>query len=193
MKKKKLFLVLGLACFVCAVIVVFTMLASSDYCGCCDKKAFYLSITGYATALGVDQFTNENFVAAFGEPESIQRWYDPINPDRELVLHSYPLFDVLYLVYNGLDGVTRLEFLQIVVKTDDIHFGILKIGVGSSRARVHLAYLLDEKLSRDEITYEAHDFPGAIEGYYGDRWWRVIFSYDDAGRVDKIAYAISPN
>lgn len=193
MKNKRLFLVLGLSGAICAIIAVVIAYTFQDYCGYCDKKAFYLSTSGYATVLEVDQFTNVDFVATYGEPESMQRWYDPINPDRELVLHSYPAFDVLYLATSGLDGVERLMFLQVVVKTDGIHFGILKIGVGSSRALVRLAYLLDEKLSRDEIAYDAHDFPGAEEGYYGDHWWRVLFDYDRAGRVETIAYVISPN
>ena len=193
MKKKRLFLVLGLSAALCAIIAIVIASAFQDYCGYCDKKAFYLSTSGYATALGVDQFTKEDFVATYGDPESMQRWYDPINPDRELVLHSYPSFDVLYLVTSGLDGVERLSFLQVVVLSSDIHFGVLNIGVGSSRTLVRAGYLFDEMMSREEIAYESHDFPEAEEGFYGDHWWRVLFNYDNAGKVESIAYAISPN
>ena len=55
------------------------------------------------------------------------------------------------------------------------------------------SYLFDEKMSREEIAYESHDFPKAEEGFYGDHWWRVLFNYDNAGKVESIAYAISPN
>lgn len=71
MKNKRLFLVLGLTGAICAIIAVVIAYTYQDYCGYCDKKAFYLSTSGYATALGVEQFTKEDFVATYGEPESI--------------------------------------------------------------------------------------------------------------------------
>jgi hypothetical protein len=192
-KKKKLILIL------CSILVVglitFFGVAYflNDYNGYSDKKACYLSTAGYAATLGIDQFSVEGFASVYGKPESTQRYRDSVNPNRELVLYSYPAFDVLYLVTSGLDGVERFMFLQVVVHSDEFQFGIIHIDVGSSRMLVRIAYLFEEKLSREDIEYESHDFPGAEEGFYGDQWWRVLFSYDSKGRVEKIAYTISPN
>lgn len=191
--KKKLFLILGIVCVVCTIISVAIAYFLSDCRSYCDKKAFYLSTSGYAAELGIEEFSAETIASVYGNPISTDRYQDAEYPNRVLVKHSYPLFDVLYLVTSGLDGVERLRFLQVVVLSSDIHFGVLNIGVGSSRTLVRAGYMFDEKLTRDEIAYESRDFPGAKEGFYGDHWWRVLFSYDNAGKVDSIAYTISPN
>lgn len=193
MNKKNSILILCL--ILVAILITFLGIVCflNDYNGYSDKTAIYLSTTGYATDLGIEEFSAETIASVYGNPISTNRYQDAEYPNRVLVKHSYPLFDVLYLVTSGLDGVERLRFLQVVVLSSDIHFGVLNIGVGSSRTLVRAGYLFDEKLSREEITYESHDFPEAEEGFYGDQWWRVLFNYDNAGKVESIAYTISPN
>ena len=164
-----------------------------DYINRPNHQAGYLSTSGYADALGVDRFSYDAFIKAYGEPDSTQRWVDPEFSDRELLSLSYGDFDVLYLVNIILNGETNLTFLHVAIKTERIHLGRFNIHIGSSRAFVRLSYLLDKKLSPEEIKYESHDFPDVEEGFYGDDWWRVLFSYDTAGKVDAITYAISPN
>lgn len=39
-----------------------------------------------------------------------------------------------------------------------------------------------------EIVYSAEDFPNLDEGYFGEDWSRILFSFDDAGFVTSIAY-----
>lgn len=191
--KRKGILFFSLIFVVAAIAFIVATYQMNERSSYSDKKAAYLSTGGYAAAMGIDDFTNEAFLLAYGEPEYTQRYQDPAYPERELVLHSYPLFDVLFLVTSGQDEIERLKFLQVVEHSEKFHFGMLKIGIGSSRLLVRLGYLFDEKLSKEDITYASHDFPEAEEGFYADLWWRVLFAYDSAGRVEKIAYVIAPN
>ena len=160
---------------------------------CRNKTSAYLSTSGYASELGLDQFSYDAFQAVYGKPTSIDRWFDEKNSGREVELHQYASFDVLYLVDTSAAGDEYLTFLQIVVKEDNLRFGKSKIGIGSRRLAVQIAYMFEEKLSKKEIEYESHDYPEVEEGYYGENWWRVLFSYDASGEVDSFAYTISPN
>ena len=160
---------------------------------CPNKTSAYLSTSGYASELGLGQFSYDAFQAVYGKSASIERWFDEENPGRELELHQYASFDVLYLVGTSAAGDEYLTFLQIMVKDDNLRFGKLKIGIGSRRLAVQIAYLFEEKLSKKEVKYESHDYPEVDGGYYGENWWRVLFSYDASGEVDSFAYTISPN
>jgi len=193
--KKRRNLILSLI-FVGVLIALALFSASNyiiNYCNNYGRASSYLSTSGYAAELGLDRFTNEAFLKAYGEPASVQRWSDPKQSDRELVLHSYPSFDVLYLVDTLANGDTQLVFLQVVIRDDSIRFGRWKIGVGTQRSRVQIAYLLEPKLPPEEVEYESHDFPKVDGGFYGENWWRVLFSYDASGKVETMAYTISPN
>ncbi|MCE5189866.1 MAG: hypothetical protein LLF75_11905 [Eubacteriales bacterium] len=164
-----------------------------DYINRGEHQAIYLSNSEYAAALGIEQFCSDSFIQAYGEPNTIRRWFDPRDSERELVLYSYPAFDVLYYADMQNSGDERLAFIEVIMKDSSIQFGSLNIGVGSRRSRVHAAFLFDPKLSDEETKYESYDFPGVDEGFYGEAWWRILFDYDDSGKVKAMAYVISPN
>ena len=65
-----------------------------DYINRLNHQAVYFSTSGYAEALGVDRFSYDAFIKAYGEPDSTQYWVDPEFSDRELLSLSYRDFDV---------------------------------------------------------------------------------------------------
>lgn len=164
-----------------------------DYSNRNENQAVYLNNNDYAAVLGVEQFSSDSFLKTYGEPDTVQRWFDPSDACRELVLHSYPKIDVLYYSDANNSGAERLMFLKVFIKDSSIQFGNLNIGVGSQRNKVRFAFLFDPKLSKEETDYEASDFPGVDEGYYGEDWWRILFDYDDSGKVKTMVLSISPN
>jgi hypothetical protein len=175
----------------CAVFIIICV--SEKESTMFGRKSWYLSDEGYAQALGIDRLECESINKVYGEPESIERWFDPAHADRELVKHSYRDFDVLYFVDSLSTGEEQLVFIQLVIKTNLIHFGFMQVGVGVRRGAVRFAYMLDPKLSKSEIEYESNDFPEVDEGFYGENWCRIMFDYDDSGIVKEMAYSISPN
>ncbi len=191
--KKRLVLILTCVVLVLTMVILTGYNYILNYCNTMGRNSNYLSTCNYAAVLGVDQFEAESFIKVYGEPESIQRWFDSEYPDRELVLYSYPSFEILFLIYEYVNGETALSFLQIKIFDDSFRFGLFKIGVGSSRNIIRLAFLLDPKLKDSEIEYESHDYPEVDEGYYAEDWWRVLFHYDDTGKVESMVYTISPN
>jgi len=164
-----------------------------DYMNREEHQAAYLSNHEYAASLGLEQFNSDSFWNTYGKPDTTQRWFDPSDTERELVLHSYPSFDVLYYVDTQNSGDEHLAFIEVIIKDSSIQFGNLNIGVGSQRSRIHAAFFFDPRLSAEETKYESHDFPGVDEGFYGENWWRVLFDYDDSDKVKTMALAISPN
>ena len=188
-------LILILICILLSVSAIVLVVDNyiSNYCNTLGRNSKYLSTAGYAAALRVDRFDVESFTKVYGEPIAVQQWLDPENPGRELVLHTYPSFDILYLVDTSSHGEKSLRFLQIKIKDETIRIGGLKIGVGSQRNIIRLAFLLDPKMSKQEIEYSSYDFPEADEGFYGEDWWRILLDYNDEGNVVSMAYTISPN
>ena len=77
---------------------------------------------------------------------------------------------------------------MLIITDDQFRFGKRGIGVGSTKDEMHAAFARSRPVDADELQYSAEDFPDVDEGYYGDFWCRLLFSYDDDGRVDAMAY-----
>ncbi len=153
-----------------------------------NRKSRYLSSNGYAAVLGCKEFYEEEILTQCGEPESRIRWVDSEKNDRTLILDQYEKFDVLYLYTDWYKGEPYNTLLYVVFKHESLRFGRMKIGIGSTKDEVHQAYAEEPMIDAEELAYSAEDYPDVDEGFYGEDWSRILFCYDDAGRVISMAY-----
>lgn len=162
-----------------------------DYFNNKAYRAAYLSTSGYAKELSLSALDYEDIQKEYGTPTSIVREKSAVNPDVMLVCNEYPGVSVYYSEVTEFSGaITRYVYL-ISITGKEYRFGSLNIGIGSSRMRVRIAYLLDQKIESDELANSAEYFPGVDEGFYGDDWSRILFSYDENGKV--VSMALEPS
>jgi len=170
------------------VVIFCIMLYFNDHQGCCgEHAAAYLSTRGYTRELGLKKFDEESILHVYGAPNTHTRWVETEQNDRTLILDQYSTFDALYVYTDWYEGEPYNELIQIVFKSDTLRFGRKKIGIGSSMEEVRKAYQRDEKIDEEDLAYSTDDFPDVDEGYYGDSWSRILFSYDENGKVDSMA------
>ena len=159
-----------------------------DYFNNTSYRARYLSTSGYFKELKLSSLEHEDIHKELGMPVSSKREKHADNPDVVVVCESYPGVAVQYSEITEWNGALTKYTRCITITGKDYQFGRLKIGIGSPRVLVRFAYLLDQKIDSNELTYSATTFPNVDEGFYGDDWSRILFSYDDAGFVTAIAY-----
>jgi len=152
------------------------------------RKAEYLSTRGYARVLGLRGFDAKDIVKRFGVPVRQTRWIDPVYPERELVRDAYPAFDTISVTGEHSDGTIYKIVFLVVFKDESLRFGKMKIGIGSTKEEVHRAYAKDPIIEADELICSAHDYPDVDEGYFGEDWSKILFCYDEAGKVESMAY-----
>lgn len=170
------------------VVIFCIMLCFNDQQGCCgEHDAAYLSTRGYSKELKLSALEYDDIQKEYGTPESIVREQSAVNPDVMLVCNEYPGVLVQYSEVTEFNGALTKYIYLITITGEEFHFGPLSIGIGSSRAQVRFAYLLDQKIDAEELAYSAEEFPDVDEGYYGDSWSRILFSYDENGKVDSMA------
>ena len=145
----------------------------------------------YEKALGIREIEYDAVVKRYGEPERVE-----VLPGNQ----KYP--DYYIACYAGLScnyvmselhpvaepGVLTPVLTQITVMDDRFRFGKSKIGVGSTREAIHKAYEGSKPLNAEDVAYCMHEFPGIEEGYWGDYWCNILFSYDENDCVDAMAY-----
>ncbi len=159
-----------------------------DYINREEHHAVYLNESGYTKELGLATFEYENIQSVFGSPDHrdcIKRLDDP---NVEIVTDDYPGFVAHYSSAENSKKITRYYTYQITIKSDRYHWGWLKIGIGSPRLLVRIAYLFDSRISAKELASSAEDYPDVDEGFYGDGWSRILFCYDENGIVESMAY-----
>jgi len=154
-------------------------------------QAVYLSTSGYAKELKLSALEYEDIQKEYGAPTVIEREQNTVNSDVMLVSNEYPGVSVHYSEQTNFNGALVKYIYLISIIGNDFRFGPLGIGIGSSRLQVRIAYLLDQKIDLDELAYSAKYFPDVDEGFYGDNWSRILFSYDENGKV--VSMAIEPS
>lgn len=159
-----------------------------DYFNNKTYQAVYLSTDSYAKELNLSALEYDDIQKEYGAPESIVREQSPVNPDVMLICNEYPGVLVQYSEVTEFNGATTDYVCLVSITGKEFRFGPLRIGIGSSRMQVRIAYLLDQRIASDELMYSAKYFPSVDEGFYGDDWSRILFCYDDAGIVTSMAY-----
>jgi len=154
-------------------------------------QAAYLSTSGYAKELKLSALEYEDIQKEYGAPTVIEREQNTVNSDVMLVSNEYPGVSVHYSEQINFNGALEKYIYLISITGNEFRFGPLNIGIGSSRMRVRIAYLLDQKIESDELAYSAKQFPDVDEGFYGDEWSRILFSYDENGKV--VSMALEPS
>ncbi len=159
------------------------------------RNAKYFSDRAYAHALGIPSLRYNPLTDRYhyGKPEKTERWVEEAYPDITMVKHTYPNFDALFIASQDMDGTEDLHMILIVVTNENLRFGRMKIGLGSTMDEVHQAYAEDPQMDAEDLVYCADDFPHVDEGYYGDDWCRILFRYDAQGKVESMAYASPAN
>ncbi len=193
-KRKKIVLITAGILFVCVAAFLFLVRdyyaigPLLDYLNEPGRKAAYLSDEGYADVLGVADLDYEEILQQYGEPENQKLWSSADEPDRKLLDCQYSDFNVRYVLSEDRNHETSYRLTLLTITSKDLRFGRLKIGIGSPRLAVRIAYLFDKKIDADELAYSARDDPGVDEGFYGEDWCRILFCYDEHGRVTSMAY-----
>ena len=184
---KRAFISLG-----CIVILFCASVYLADHQDCCgEHRAAYLFTRGYSRELGLTRFDEESILRAYGKPLSRTKWVASEQNDQTLILDQYRSFDVLYVSVDWYEGKHYNDLIQIVVKSNTLRFGRKEIGIGSTKEEVQRAYKRDEKITDEELAYSAVDFPDVDEGYYGEKWSRILFCYGEDGKV--ISMAMQPS
>jgi len=174
------------------VVLLCITLYFNDHQDCCgEHRAAYLSTRGYTRELGLTRFDEASILQKYGSPITRTRWVDSKMNDRTLILDQYLTFDVLYIYTDWYECEPYNELIQIVFKADTLRFGRKKIGIGSTQEDVQKAYFRDQKINEDDLAYCAYNYPDVDEGYYGESWCNILFSYDDNGKV--ISMAMQPS
>jgi len=186
-RKKKVFLIVLLVVFG-LFIACFTAGYIYDQQFMPYYRASYLSDRGYARALGVAALDYEAIQKKYGEPESQSVWVDSTDADRELVAYQYPKFELVYTDAEYPSGDVIRRIVLIVITSEDIRFGRMDIGIGSTREDVQKAYAEDPKIDEDKLEYSATIYPDVDEGFSGEDWCRILFCYDENGKVESMAY-----
>jgi hypothetical protein len=173
-KRKKIFLIVLGVVFACVFAFFFVTRhyfigLILDHVNQPGRNAKYLSDDGYANTLGVADLDDEDILEKYGEPENQECWVSESNPDVNILDCVYPSFNALYVVSKTTNGENKYYLTLLRITDENLRFGKLHIGIGSTRLAVRLAYLFDKKISKKELAYSAKDYPGVDEGFYGER------------------------
>lgn len=152
------------------------------------RDSNYLSNCGYARALGLSDFKYDSILKSLGSPVKTIVLPDADDLGNTLVFLEYPDFRAAYVEMPRPNGTTQKALYLVTVWGESNKFGRKQIGVGSSREEVHKAYEKEPIISQSELAFSAEDFPNISEGYFGEDWSRILFSFDDAGFVTSIAF-----
>ncbi len=186
-RKKKVFLIVLLAVFG-LFSACFTAGYIYDQQFMPYNRASYLSDRGYARALGVAALDYEAIQKKYGEPENQSYWVPESNSDVSIRDCVYPRFKVRYVVSKSIDGENKYYLALLTITDEDIRFGRMDIGIGSTREDVQKAYAEDPKIDEADLEYSSRDYPGVDEGFSGEDWCRILFCYDENGKVESMAY-----
>jgi len=176
---------------ICLVLVVSWFISAynydrqmTDY----GRRSNYLSNRGYARALGLSDFKYDTVLKKLGSPVNQTVLPEADQLGNTLVFLEYPDFRAAYVEIPRVNGSTRKALYLVTVWGESTKFGKKQIGVGSSREEVHKAYEKEPVISQSELAFSSEDFPNIDEGYFGEDWSRILFSFDEAGFVTSIAY-----
>lgn len=152
------------------------------------RKSNYLNNFGYARVFKVNRLDTELIYKKHGDPicESTQTMTSQKNV--RIVYARYPAFEMAYTETMDESGSTENHIFLMIVLDETIQFGWKKIGIGSTKEEVHQAYAKEPMIDTKELAYSAEVYPDVDEGFYGEDWSRILFCYDDAGRVISMAY-----
>ena len=182
--------------FMIAIVIVLALAVSyliaiyfydremTDY----GRDSNYLSNRGYARALGLSDFKYDSMLERLGSPVKQTVLPEADQLGNTLIFLEYPDFRAAYVDIPRANGSTRKALYLVTVWGESIRFGRKQIGVGSSREEVHKAYEKEPIISQSELASSSEDFPNLDEGYFGEDWSRILFSFDDAGIVTSMAY-----
>lgn len=159
-----------------------------DYFNNTSYRARYLSANGYFKELKLTSLEYEDIQKELGTPLSSEREKSVDNPDVVLLCDNYPGVSVQYSEITERNGTLTKYTKSITITENEFQFWLLRIGVGSPRTLVRMAYILDRKIGSNELAYSAKTLPDVEDGFYGDDWSRILFSYNDTGFVTSIAY-----
>lgn len=180
-RKKKRWIAFSIYSFFLTALAVYAFVYIGDSRMHRGVETRYLSERGYARALGVKHMYHQYFYEAYGPPERMEYRYDEEAP-RTLAVAYYPQFELHCVVKEkGLPGSDSYYLRLICLSVTDpaLRFGRAQIGLGSTRAEVEAAYRDNEVVDK----YLHESLLPADTGYYGDRWSRILFSYDENDRV----------
>ena len=158
-----------------------------DYLNRPSHRAVYLSEQGYADALGISALDYDSIHNELGAATASDKVESDFRSGVLILEDQYPSFTVYSTEVNEKDSPSHYTYL-IKITDESRRFGWLHIGIGSSRALVRLAYLFDETIDAKELAYSAEDYPAVDEGFYGEDWSRILFCYDENGKVESMAY-----
>ena len=164
---------------VCLFMTAFCVLCLPESFTDYGRTAMYVSNANYARALGVERMEYEAFVEAYGEPDGIE--YEIRDDGEPISIATYPDLE-LRCCYWGADH-TRPHLIRATIYGDQYRFGWLRIGVGSPRFAVRLAYLLDPPVEEAYLSEQSAD-----AGYYGEDWSWLLFCFDERGRVETMSF-----
>jgi len=181
-------------------IVIFAAVGLAVVCGAAlfvwdsqfmpTHKAAYLSDKGYAKALGISKLSYDPFRRKYdyGLPQSSESWIKTEYPYPKMLKCVYPGFEALFTVSDNTSGEETPHMVLLTVTSENVRFGRMKIGIGSSYEDVQEAYAKDQKIDAEELAYSALDYPDVDEGFYGEDWCSILFRYDENGNVESMAY-----
>ena len=158
-----------------------------DYMNRPSQSAVYLSEQGYADALGISALDYDSIQTELGAATASDKVESALRSGILILEDQYPSFTAYSTEVNEKDGLSHYTYL-IKITDESRRFGWLHIGIGSSRALVHLAYLFDETIDAKELAYSAEDYPAVDEAFYGEDWSRILFCYDENNKVESMAY-----
>ena len=188
MKKKPpllTILLILIALFVAGYIVMCNYDSQyTDY----GRKSTYLTNFGYARALGVNRIEYDTLHKKYGTPVTEETYLSSNSSSVQLMRAAYPALDLYYIEEAEENGVAERSLFLVVIRDDSIHFGRKSIRIGSTKEQVHQAYASEPAISETELAYSAEDYPAVDEGFYGEDWSRILFCYDENGKVESMAY-----
>ncbi len=187
-RKKHGCLIAFLICLVLAISWLVSVYIYDSQMTDYGRHSNYLSNRGYARALGLSDFRYDSMLKKLGAPVKQTVLPEADQLGNTLVFLEYPDFRAAYVEIPEANGSTRKALYLVTVWGESIKFGRKKIGVGSSREEVHKAYEKEPVISQSELAFSSEDFPNLNEGYFGEDWSRILFSFDDAGIVTSMAY-----
>ena len=188
MKKKPpllTILLILIALFVAGYIVMCNYDSQyTDY----GRKSTYLTNFGYARALGVNRIEYDTLHKKYGTPVTEETYLSSNSSSVQLMRAAYPALDLYYIEEAEENGVAERSLFLVVIRDDSIHFGRKSIRIGSTKEQVHQAYASEPAISETELAYSAEDYPAVDEGFYGEDWSRILFCYDENGKLESMAY-----
>ena len=147
-----------------------------------QEREHYALVKDYARGMGVEWLSYKALTEKYGEPESEEVIDEGF---RTVYVYRYPSFTMRCVRHYGADGVFIGDYMfELYIRDPAFRFGHRKIGVGSTQEEIQRAYKND-RLITDEYWSTS---PPADVGFSGERGMRILFRYDESGRVSEMIY-----